>query len=122
MNIVVLKTSTTPLYKQIYDQILTQILKRELKPNECLPSIRQVARELNISVISVKGAYDALEQDGYIYTLPAKGCFVAELFSPEDIHNGLIKEAATWVRDFCKNYHITVSEVIERLKEESLNK
>lgn len=116
MDLIIQKTSPVPLYQQIYDQILTQIITKKLPPNSPLPSIRLVARELNISVISVKNAYLALEQDGYIYTLPAKGSYISPLLSPEQIHDSLVSEATSWLRDFCDNYHIKVDEVIKKLQ------
>lgn len=118
MDLIIQKSSPTPIYQQIYDQVLTQILKKQLSPDDCLPSIRLVARELNISVISVKNAYETLEQDGYIYSIQGKGFFVARLYSPEDIHAGLIKEAVDWVHNFCQNYHIKVDEIIAKLRED----
>ena len=68
-----------PIYEQLYSQIVSEILSGQLTANECLPSIRLVAKELQISVIPVKTAYEMLEQDGYIYTQQGKGCFVKDL-------------------------------------------
>lgn len=67
----------TPIYDQIYSQIKNEILSGKLRENDSLPSIRNLAKDLRISVITTKRAYDELEREGYIYTLPAKGCFVA---------------------------------------------
>lgn len=66
-----------PIYDQIYTQIKNEILSGKLRENDALPSIRNLAKDLRISVITTKRAYDELEREGYIYTLPAKGCFVA---------------------------------------------
>lgn len=66
-----------PIYEQIYTQIKTQIISGALKEDEALPSIRNLAKDLRISVITTKRAYDELEKDGFIYTVAAKGCFVA---------------------------------------------
>lgn len=66
-----------PIYEQIYTQIVSQIVNGNAKEDEALPSIRGVALDLNISVITVKNAYDKLEADGYIYTRAGKGSFVA---------------------------------------------
>ena len=76
MKITLDQKSATPLWRQIYLQILRQVSDGSLKDNECLPSIRFVARELGIGIITVKTAYEKLEADGIIYTLPGKGCFV----------------------------------------------
>ena len=76
MDVVINPKSGTPIYEQIYRQISVQILNGELKADECLPSIRTVARELGISIITVKSAYEQLEREGYIYTQAGRGCFV----------------------------------------------
>ena len=67
------------LYEQIYDLIAAQILNGNLKPDEILPSIRNVASELSISVITVKNAWEQLAANGFIYTVAGKGCFVAHV-------------------------------------------
>ena len=77
MNIYIDNKSGTPIYDQIYTQIKNQIISGDLKEDELLPSIRNLAKDLRISVITTKRAYDELERDGFIYTLPTKGCFVA---------------------------------------------
>ena len=77
MNIYIDNKRGTPIYDQIYTQIKNQIISGDLKEDELLPSIRNLAKDLRISVITTKRAYDELERDGFIYTLPAKGCFVA---------------------------------------------
>lgn len=69
--------SGAPIYDQIYTQIKNQIISGQLKPDELLPSIRNLAKDLRISVITTKRAYDELEKEGFIYTVAAKGCFVA---------------------------------------------
>lgn len=76
MDIVVLTKSETPIYEQIYQQISAEILSGGLAADECLPSIRAIARELRVSIITVKSAYEMLEENGFIYTLAGKGCFV----------------------------------------------
>ena len=78
MDVIISNASTQPIYEQIYTQIKAQILSGALKEGELLPSIRSLAKDLRISVITTKRAYDELEKDGYIYTVAAKGCYVAE--------------------------------------------
>ena len=78
MEIVIRNTSGQPIYEQIFAQIKGQILSGALPPGTALPSIRSLAKDLRISVITTKRAYDELENEGFIYTLPGKGCFVAE--------------------------------------------
>ena len=77
MNILIDNKSGEPIYNQIYSQIKNQIISDELKENEMLPSIRGLAKDLRISFITTKRAYEELEKEGFIYTLPAKGCYVA---------------------------------------------
>ena len=77
MNILIDNKSGTPIYDQIYSQIKGQIISGALKQDEVLPSIRGLAKDLRISFITTKRAYEELEKEGFIYTLPAKGCYVA---------------------------------------------
>ena len=77
MNILIDNKSGEPIYNQIYSQIKNQIISGELVENEALPSIRGLAQDLRISFITTKRAYEELEKEGFIYTLPAKGTYVA---------------------------------------------
>lgn len=79
MNLLLDNRSGVPIYSQIYNQIRSQIMDGTLQSDEALPSIRNLAKDLRISVITTKRAYEELEKDGYIYTLAGKGSFVAEL-------------------------------------------
>ncbi len=71
-------SEATPLYEQIKQQVVEQIVNGKLSPGWMLPSIRALAKELEISVITVKKAYEELEAANYIITVPGKGSFVAE--------------------------------------------
>ena len=77
MEIYISNTGDKPIYAQITDQIKGKILSGELQAGEALPSIRLLAKELRISVITTKRAYEELEREGFITTVPGKGCFVA---------------------------------------------
>ena len=77
MHIFIDNKSGAPIYDQIKTQIKTQIISGELQPDELLPSIRGLAKDLRISFITTKRAYDDLEAEGFIYTIPGKGCFIA---------------------------------------------
>lgn len=77
MNININNSSTVPLYEQIQNQIKAQILNSSLKPGEGLPSIRNLAKELKVSIITTKRAYEELEKEGLIQTVTGKGTFVA---------------------------------------------
>ena len=78
MNIVIRNTGDTPIYEQIVRQIKNAIMSGELHEGEALPSMRLLAKELRISLITTKRAYEELEKAGYLYTVPAKGSYVAE--------------------------------------------
>ena len=78
MDIIISNADTSPIYEQIYRQIKSGILRGSLQEGDMLPSIRALAKDLRISVITTKRAYDELEKDGYIHTVAGKGCFVAE--------------------------------------------
>lgn len=67
-----------PIYEQLIDQIKTMILNEELKENDALPSVRALAKELKISALTVKKAYDNLEEDGFTVTVHGKGTYVAQ--------------------------------------------
>lgn len=77
MNVIVSNASDKPIYEQIYMQIKSAILRGECREGEALPSIRALAKELRISVITTKRAFDDLERDGFIYSVQGKGSFVA---------------------------------------------
>lgn len=77
MDILIDNKSSAPIYDQIYSQIKAQIISGALKENEALPSIRGLAKDLRISFITTKRAYEELEKEGFLYTVPAKGCYVA---------------------------------------------
>ena len=77
LEIVVSNKTSRPLYEQISTQIKTQIMNGELKAGEALPSIRSLAKSLQISVLTVQKAYDLLQSDGFIETTAGKGCYVS---------------------------------------------
>ena len=77
MDIIIRSAGDVPIYEQIVRQIKSQILRGELGEGDALPSMRLLAKELRISVITTKRAYEELEREGFITTVPGKGCFVA---------------------------------------------
>jgi GntR family transcriptional regulator len=83
MNIVISNTSDKPIYQQLFEQISAQIIKGELESDWCLPPIRTIAKELRISVIPVKMAWEELERAGFMYSIVGKGCFVSSLLPGE---------------------------------------
>ncbi len=92
MDILITPTSDLPIYRQIEESIKTEILNGKIEQNTLLPSIRQLACYLNVSVITVKKAYEDLEHDGFIYSFPGKGFYVSEM-SDEQIN--IIKKKIT---------------------------
>lgn len=77
MEIILSSASEKPIYEQITSQIKELIMKGELKPGEAMPSMRKLAKDLHVSVITTQRAYDDLAKDGFIVTVPAKGTFVS---------------------------------------------
>ena len=78
MNLIISNASGKPIYEPIYTQVKNCIISGELSPGDALPSIRALAKDLRISVITTTRAYDELERDGFIDRVPGKGCYVAE--------------------------------------------
>jgi len=77
VNIFIDNKSGVPIYDQVFSQIKSQIMNGTLTEDEALPSIRNLSKDLRISVITTKRAYDELEREGFVYTIAGKGCFVA---------------------------------------------
>ncbi len=118
MNINISNTSTIPLYEQIQTQIKSQILNGSLQAGDGLPSIRNLAKELKVSIITTKRAYEELERDGFIETVIGKGTFVSNqnterlkeitLYNLENKLEEIIKQA--------KSAGITLEEGLEIFK------
>lgn len=115
MDIIIRNTGEVPIYDQITRQIKSLILKGELREGEALPSMRLLARELRISVITTKRAYDELEADGFLYTVAGKGCFVAakntELLREENLRQ--IEERLQEIRDLATACGLSREDIIE---------
>lgn len=115
MNIFIDNKSGSPIYDQIYTQIKTQIINGTLHENEALPSIRNLAKDLRISVVTTKRAYDELEREGFIYTIAAKGCFVAsknvELLREENLRK--IEEYMEKILQLAVSCNLSKQEVME---------
>ena len=77
MKIIISNSSSVPIYEQIKNAIINQIMNDELSTDEALPSIRSLAQDIKISIMTIKKAYDELEQEGYIVSIQGKGTFVA---------------------------------------------
>ena len=115
MNILIDNKSGTPIYDQIYSQIKSQIISGALKQDELLPSIRGLAKDLRISFITTKRAYEELKREGFIYTLPAKGCYVApkniELLREENLKK--IEEYIDEIVKLAVSCNLSKQEIIE---------
>ena len=101
MQLYIDNRSGAPIYDQIYSQIKDAILSGQVTEGEALPSIRALAKDLRISVITTKRAYDELESEGFIYTLPGKGCFVAER-STELLREENLKKIEEHMQEVCR--------------------
>lgn len=88
MQITLSQNSDKAFYQQLYDQISSQIIRGKLSSNERLPPIRTVAKEIRVSIITVKKAWEQLEQEGLIYTVVGRGSFVQE-HSQDDLQRKL---------------------------------
>ena len=117
MDIIISNSSNVPLYEQVKEQIKNKIVSNELKTGELLPSIRSLAKDLRISVITTKSAYDELEKEGYVETIQGKGTYVAnkntELKKEEQLQKveGLIETAVS----IAKISNISKKEIKEML-------
>ena len=118
MEIIIRNTTNQPIYEQIYAQIKAQIIAGRLSPGEALPSIRALAKDLRISVITTKRAYDELEAEGFLYTVAGKGCFVAEK-NLELVREGRLKELEAHLSaaaELAGSCGLTSEEVLETLR------
>lgn len=117
MRIIISNSSSVPIYEQIKDTIMNQIIAGELKEEEALPSIRSLAKDIRISVMTIKKAYDELEQEGYIITVQGKGSFVAPK-NLELIKEQKLKEMESYIEkiiDIAKKYKIEKEEIEDLL-------
>ena len=117
MQIYIDNKNGAPIYDQIYSQIKSQIISGALQADDALPSIRNLAKDLRISVITTKRAYDELEREGFIYTIAAKGCFVApknvELLREENLKK--IEEYMGKIARLAASCNLSREEITEML-------
>lgn len=117
ITVILRSSSPKPIYSQIFDQTRDQILQGVLTEGEALPSIRALARDLRVSVITVKRAYDDLESDGFVETIQGKGCFVAvknrELLRERRIRD--IEETLERATDDAKRLGLGLDELVTML-------
>ncbi len=118
MNIQIKNSSNDPIYLQIKNQIRDAIINGELEADELLPSIRLLAKELRVSVITTKRAYDELENDGFIHSVQGKGSFVAPQNS-DLVKEKLLRKIETSINEmlhYAKLANISLDELIEMMK------
>ena len=115
MKMIISNSSSIPIYEQIKTSIINQILNNELSEDEALPSIRNLAQDLKISVMTIKKAYDELEEEGYIISRQGKGSFVApkntELAREKAQKD--IEDCVSKIVDISRKYNIDKDDVID---------
>lgn len=118
MNVIISNSSGKPIYEQITTQIKQMIMSGDLRPGDALPSMRLLAKELRISVITTKRAYEDLERDGFICTQVGKGSYVAdtnqEIVREEQLK--AIEETLEQAVEKAKVSNISLEEIIEMLQ------
>lgn len=118
MKIIISNSSYTPIFEQIKNAVINQIISGELAEDEMLPSIRNLAQDLRISVMTVKKAYDELETEGYILTKHGKGSFVApkNLELAREQKQKEIENHIAAIVDIAKSYNIPEEDILETFK------
>ncbi|CCQ96323.1 Transcriptional regulator, GntR family [[Clostridium] ultunense Esp] len=118
MRIILSNASELPIYDQIIRQIKQAIVTGELKTGEMLPSIRTLAKELQISVITTKRAYDELEKEGYLYSVPGKGTFVAaeNLEMLREARVKIVEEKLAEAVTAAKGIDLSLDDLLEMVK------
>ena len=119
MKLSVNQNDKTPIYRQLYEQIASQILSGALNPGDPLPPIRTVSKELGVSMITVRGAWDALVNDGYLVSRPGSGCFVAPISEAhrQDRVSEKLSAAIDETVAAARSLGVSESELIEMIRE-----
>lgn len=119
MKILISNYSSLPIYEQIREQIKESILKGEIEPGSMLPSIRVLASQCKVGVITVKRAYEELEKEGLIFNRQGKGCFVKEINQEEVMkqYEEQLKEKIKELRMFCKEHAISEARIMTLMNE-----
>ncbi len=118
MNIIISNANNEPIYEQIYTQIKSNIMNGNLKESDLLPSIRNLAKDLKISVITTKRAYDELEKDGFIYSVAGKGCYVAQKNTEmlKEAHLKQIEQHIKQILEIAPSCELSTNDIIEMFK------
>ena len=115
MKIVISNSSSIPIYEQIKNQIINQIMSDELNEGDSIPSIRSLANDIKISVMTIKKAYDELEYEGYIISVQGKGTFVApkHIELAKERANKDIEEHISKIIDISSKFNIAKKEILD---------
>lgn len=115
MKMIISNSSSVPIYEQIKNSIIEQIMNNELKEDEMIPSIRNLAQDIKISVMTIKKAYDELEIEGYIISRQGKGTFVAPKNTElaKDKAQKDIEEYISKIVDISSKFNISKKEIID---------
>ena len=118
-NILISALSQTPIYEQIQNQIKEMVLSGNIKSKEQLPSIRLMAKDLKVGIITVKRAYEELEKEGIVVNLQGRGCFVAEIDRNKikAIHIGMLAERLLEIKQFADSSGISPEEMFKVINE-----
>jgi GntR family transcriptional regulator len=119
LNILISTLSQTPIYEQLQNQIKEMVLSGKLKSQEQLPSIRLMAKDLKVGIITVKRAYEELEKEGIVVNLQGRGCFVAEIDRNKikAIHIDMLRERLLEIKEFADTAGIPFGEMLKVLNE-----
>ena len=118
-NIAVRTTSQDPIYQQLYEQISSQILHGDLVSDSLLPSIRKMAKEIRVSIITIKKTWELLERNGYIYTIAGKGSYVQKNTKATLDKKKLrtVKKAVQENISLCKSIGVSKKVLLDLVKE-----
>ncbi len=118
MNIYIISDSSLPLYEQIINQIKEQVLQGKIEQGSALPSIRMMAKELKVSIITVKRAYEELETEGFIETVPGKGTYVSMKNRERlrELQINQVEEQIENIVSVAKSIDMSLEDVQERVK------
>lgn len=119
MNVILSSLSTIPIYEQIFKQIKEQIVTGALPYEYQLPSIRAMAKDLRVGIVTIKRAYEELERGNLIVTIPGRGCFVNKIDFNQTKRENLqeIKENLLKIKDFADGVNITREDIVEIFNE-----
>lgn len=119
INILISTLSQTPIYEQIQNQIKEMVLSGKLKADEQLPSIRLMAKDLKVGIITVKRAYEELGKEGIVVNLQGRGCFVVDIDRNKikTIHLQMLREKLLEIKSFADTTDISLEETLRVLNE-----